>query len=98
MTAHATGRALSPRQSQLLDFLRAYFEENDQLPPMPAAAQHFGIRVNAICELMQALVRKGWIEHNKAGRYRFTRVPGTSALSRLGWPRIADTSPRATAP
>lgn len=66
---------LPSRQQQVLDFMRAFHAENDQLPPMPEIARHFGFRSanSAVCHAA-ALERKGFLERNCIGNLRFTRV------------------------
>jgi len=65
---------LPRRQQQVLDFMRAFHAENDQLPPMPEIARHFGFRSanSAVCHAA-ALERKGFLERNSIGNLRFTR-------------------------
>lgn len=65
---------LAPRQQQVLGFMLKFLAENDQLPPMSAIAKHFGFKSsNAAQEHMFALQRKGFIERNAVGNYRFVR-------------------------
>lgn len=66
--------ALTPKQADVLAFMREFFAENDQLPAGPEIARHFGFRsTNASFEYLVALEKKGCIERNTVGRYRFTR-------------------------
>lgn len=75
--------ALTPKQADVLAFMREFFAENDQLPAGPEIARHFGFRSpNAGFEYLVALEKKGCIERNAVGRYRFTRsTPCTDVAS-----------------
>lgn len=65
---------LTAKQSDVLAFMRGFFAENDHLPGGPDIARHFGFRSpNAGAEYISALERKGYVERNAVGRYRFTR-------------------------
>lgn len=66
---------ISPVQEMVLSFMRAYFIENDQLPPVLAIADHFGwpSRAHAVWHVRR-LERFGFIETNATGnKYRFKR-------------------------
>lgn len=66
--------ALTPKQAEVLAFMREFFAENDQLPGGPDIARHFGFRSpNAGADYVIALAKKGCIERNAVGKYRFTR-------------------------
>jgi SOS-response transcriptional repressor LexA len=66
---------LTKTQEIVLDFIVQFFADNDQLPPMHAIATQFGwASVNAAQEVCAQLVRKGFIERNAVGKYRFARV------------------------
>lgn len=65
---------LTPRQQQVLDYLRAFYEENDQLPPMQTIADHFGWKsMNSAATFTAILEAKGYIEKNAVGKFRFSR-------------------------
>lgn len=65
---------LSPKQALVLDFMRKFHAENDQLPPCHFIADHFGVANNAAYELIATLEKKGAIERNVLGcKYRFAR-------------------------
>jgi SOS-response transcriptional repressor LexA len=67
-------RPLSKKQMELLSFMRFYFARNDQLPSAEAIRDHFGwSSPNAAHCAREVLERKGWIERNEAGKYRFSR-------------------------
>lgn len=65
---------LPRRQQQVLDFMRSFHAENDQLPPMPEIARHFGFRSanSAVCHAA-ALELKGYLERNSIGNLMFSR-------------------------
>lgn len=67
---------LTPRQAAVLAFMRAFFAENDHLPGGPDISRRFGFTSpNAGADYIAALRRKGYIERNTVGKYRFTRQP-----------------------
>lgn len=59
-----SGKA-TPRQMAVLNFIRDFFEDNDQFPTAQLIADHFGFQSGnaATCHLV-ALERKGYIERN----------------------------------
>ena len=66
------------RQLEVLDFMRAFLAENDEMPPMWVIAKHFGFRSeNAAQCHVDALMRKGFLERNSIGNLRFTRDKAT---------------------
>lgn len=68
--------ALAPttRNLEVLAYMREFFEENDQLPPVSKIAAHFGIANAAADWHVQALIRLGKVERNAVGKLRFKRV------------------------
>lgn len=80
---------LTLRQQQVMDYMRAFHAENDQLPPQAVIARHFGWKSsNAAQTFADILTAKGYIEKNAVGRYRFTRtvadpLPAAGELLRL---------------
>ena len=65
---------LTPKQAEVLGFMREFFTENDQLPPARVMRERFGwASDNAAADFVAALMRKGRLERNAIGRYRFTR-------------------------
>lgn len=51
-----------------------FLADNDQLPPMQSIATHFGLRSpNSAQDHINALERKGFIERNAVGKFRFVR-------------------------
>lgn len=67
-------RPLTGRQQQVLEFMREFFAENDQLPSTSVIAQHFGwkSRTSAQSDIEQ-LVRLRRLECNAVGNLRFVR-------------------------
>lgn len=84
------GDPLSLRQQEAYNALREYFRENDQLPTFNALAGRLGITHNAAYDMVRVLARKGWIERNAAGRYRFARPTTHTAALPRDWPPSAD--------
>lgn len=67
-------KPLTKRQMEVLNFMKHYFMENDQLPTCQAIADRFGwASPNAAKTMQTALEVRGWIEKNAAGKYRFVR-------------------------
>jgi SOS-response transcriptional repressor LexA len=65
---------LTAQQQKVLDFMRQFFCMNDALPTASSIAKAFGYAsANAATRHIQALARKGRIEKNEAGGWRFTR-------------------------
>ena len=64
---------LSLRQNDVLFFMRQFFLENDQLPPVQSIADFLGCKPNNAFQIQQILERKGHIEKNIVGKYRFAR-------------------------
>ena len=71
----AGGKAteLTPVQHEIMAFLREYLDLNDQLPPVAQVAQKFGWHTNGAQWHLAELGRKGALEKNAAGRWRFAR-------------------------
>lgn len=66
---------LPMRQREVLDFMREFFYENDQLPPMKEIAKRFRFNsANTAFEIVRALEGKGYIERNAVKKFRFARV------------------------
>ncbi len=61
-------------QLRVLEFLRRFLAENDQIPPYWAIAKEFGWTSQTSGQtVMQSLARKGLIERNAIGNWRLTR-------------------------
>jgi SOS-response transcriptional repressor LexA len=66
---------ITKKQQEVLNFMRAFFEEQDQLPPCHVIRDHFGwASDNAAYCFQIALEDRGLIEKNAVGKYRFARV------------------------
>lgn len=66
---------LTRRQLQVVAFLREFLAANDQIPPMHVISERFGWRsANAAQQHIDALSRKGLLERNDIGNWRFARV------------------------
>lgn len=69
-------RRKGPSNTQLmvLAYMRKFFEEQDQLPPVAWVAQHFGwASANGAQFHIDVLVEYRLLELNACGRYRFAR-------------------------
>lgn len=65
---------LTPRQAEILQFLQEFHAAEDQLPTYHLIADRFDFAsLNAASEHMKALERKGAIEKNQCGNWRFKR-------------------------
>lgn len=72
----------SPTALQVLAYLRRFFADNDQLPPLSAIAAEFGWASDQSAhEHIRALARFGFVEHNTVGRWRFARAPGAGVAA-----------------
>jgi len=69
----STTRHLTNLQSHVFDFMREFFRKNDQLPPVDYIANEFGRYPNQIHEMLISFQKKGLIERNVVGKWRFTR-------------------------
>lgn len=70
---------LTNKQLAVYCFLKDYFSANDQLPSGDAVSQFIGATThNAGFQHMKILEKKGWIERNAAGKYRFSRDTTTA--------------------
>lgn len=73
---HGRGRpAAGPSRKNLdvLVYMREFFRENDQLPPVSRIASYFGMNVAGADWHIKALLRFGMIERNAVGKLRFAR-------------------------
>lgn len=67
-------RPLTSRQQQVLGFMREFFLDNDQIPPIHAIQEKFEFAsINAATSHVMALARKGFIEKNLVGKWKFAR-------------------------
>jgi Mn-dependent DtxR family transcriptional regulator len=68
-------KALSFQQRRLLAFCDLFLTQEDQMPTGQAIADHFGwASQNAAYEAMASLERRGLIERNSLGKWRFTEA------------------------
>jgi SOS-response transcriptional repressor LexA len=68
-------KPLTTQQQHVLNYLHVFFGMNDALPSAMTIASAFGYASgNAASELLLKLARKGYIEKNEVGGYRFTRT------------------------
>lgn len=67
--------ALTPKQATVLAYMREFFAENDQLPTLEIIAKDLGFPSDTSAfELRRQLIKKGHLEHNAVGKYRFARA------------------------
>lgn len=73
---------LTTKQAEVLAFMRDFFADNDQLPPANAVRLRFGwASDNAAASYLLTLAKKGYIEHNAVGKYRFTRSTACASVA-----------------
>lgn len=66
--------SITPIQQMVLGFMREFFAQNDQLPPMQHIADHFGWpNASNAHHHVSALIQRGHLERNAVGKYRFAR-------------------------
>lgn len=66
----------SPVALDVLAFMRRFFAENDQLPPLSAISKAFGWASDQTGHgHVNTLLRFGHLERNAVGRWRFARAP-----------------------
>ena len=74
MTVQNQQADLTSRQREVLAYMLQFLADNDQLPPMQFIAAHFGFRSpQAAQDHVTALERKGFIERNAVGKFKFVR-------------------------
>lgn len=67
--------ATTARQRSLLLFCDTFLTQNDQLPTYQAISDHFGwTSTNSALEAVAVLERKGLLERNTLGKWRFTEA------------------------
>ena len=69
------GPAAAPSAAnlQVLAFMRDFFADNDQLPPVAVVAKRFGWAVASADWHIQALIKHGLLERNALGKLKFAR-------------------------
>lgn len=82
---------LTMRQQQVLDFMRAFLADNDQLPTHSCIAKRFGWKSdNAALTFTKILEAKGYLERNTLGKYRLARpTPTPPAATMLALPVVS---------
>jgi hypothetical protein len=76
-------KPMSPRQTQVFAYMVEFFSANDQLPPHTVVSQFLGTAPNHSYELSIALEKKGYIERNAVGKFRFTEPGRQLALDQM---------------
>lgn len=67
-------RGPSDKQLKVLQFMRDFHREQDQLPPVAFIARHFGWRSpQSALGHVDALIAKGLLQRNVCGKLRFAR-------------------------
>ena len=69
----------SKYQLKVLAYMREFFAENDQLPPVAAIARHFDFCDSAADYHVKALIKFKRVERNAVGKLRFARSGGVVA-------------------
>ena len=67
-------RKLSELQVEVWSYIVHFFEENDQLPPVHVVSAKFDKYENQIHEMFLGFEKRGMIERNAVGKFRFTRM------------------------
>jgi SOS-response transcriptional repressor LexA len=66
--------ALTTHQRKMLDYLLAFFADNDQLPPTVQIARDFGYASpNSAQNVLEQLEKKGYLVRDELGRRMFAR-------------------------
>lgn len=63
----------SSHNLEVLAFMREFFAENDQLPPVAVVARHFGCAAATADWHIQALIKHGLLQRNVLGKLKFAR-------------------------
>jgi len=67
-------RSLSPGTAAVYGYMREFFTDNDQLPPIELVRKHMGwASQNAVVWHIKRLESIGMIERNAVDKYRFSR-------------------------
>ena len=64
---------LTERQKEYIEFMKIFFNENDQLPPIQVLAKGMGVTNNAASDALTRLIRAGEIQRNSVGKWMFAR-------------------------
>lgn len=57
---------------EMIDFMRKFLAENDQLPPYATIADHFGVFPNAVNERIHRLEKNGLFKRNAVNKIMFS--------------------------
>lgn len=72
--AQRAAPAPTAKNLEVLAYMREFYLENDQLPPLTCINRNFGwVSLNAAQLHVDALIRHGLVERNAVGKLRFTR-------------------------
>lgn len=72
------------KQAALLLYCGQFYAENDQLPTARAICDHFGwSSANAAYDVLIALSRRGYVERNALGKWKFTSLGRAFITERL---------------
>jgi len=66
----------SDLQLQVLEYMRTFLGQNDQLPPVHCVAERFSLAISSADWHIRTLVRLGHLERNVVGKLRFPREKG----------------------
>ncbi|MCA0214747.1 MAG: hypothetical protein LCH79_16410 [Proteobacteria bacterium] len=82
---------LTMRQQQVLDFMRSFLADNDQLPTHACIAKRFGWKSdNAALTFTKILEAKGYLERNTLGKYRLARpAPASPSAAFVALPVVS---------
>lgn len=69
-------KGATEKQMEILAFMREFFGENDQLPPISVSAERFEMNVNSMNWHVQQLLKFRLLERNVVGKLRFARAKG----------------------
>ena len=67
-------KQLTTFQQQVFDYMVDFFKVNDQLPPVQSICDEFHRYPNQISEMHASFEKKGLIERNAVGKFRFSRA------------------------
>jgi SOS-response transcriptional repressor LexA len=72
-------RPMTRQQRRVLAFCDYFLTQNDQLPTMQAITDHFDwSSTNSAFSVLVSLERRGMIERNALGKFRFTEAGRTA--------------------
>lgn len=83
-------RELTPRQREILDFVRSFSDRHGVPPAVREIGERFGFTARAAFDHLRALERKGMLERRVTGKRasRTLVLPGHQGLRRPGRPDI----------